>query len=58
MTASAGARGLDKVSEEYANRSSIPKQYQDTVDRMAAYRIPDPEVEGFLKDGRFGEYAQ
>ena len=58
VTASAGARGLDKVSEEYANRSSIPKQYQDTVDRMAAYRIPDPEVEGFLKDGRLGEYAQ
>ncbi len=57
VTASTGARGLDKVSEAYANSSGIPKQYQDTVDRMAAYRIPDQEVEGFLKEGRLGEYA-
>jgi len=57
VTASTGARGLDKVSEMYAYSSGIPKQYQDTVDRMAAYRIPDQEVEGFLKEGRLGEYA-
>ena len=58
VTASAGARGLDKVSEEYAKRSSIPKQYQNTVDRMATYRLSDQEVEAFLKEGRLGEYAK
>ena len=58
VTASTGARGLDKVSEAYAHNSGIPKQYQDTVDRMTTYRIPDQEVEGFLKEGRLGDYAQ
>ena len=58
VTASAGARGLDKVSEAYANRSGIPKQYQNTVDRMNAYRLTDQDVEAFLKEGRLGEYAK
>ena len=58
VTASTGARGLDKVSEMYAHSSGIPKQYQDAVDRMATFRISDQEVEGFLKDGRLGEYAR
>ena len=57
MTASTGARGLDKVSEEYANRSGIPQQYQDTVDRMTVYHISDQEVEEFLREGGLGEYA-
>ena len=58
VTASTGARGLDKVSEEYANRTGIPKQYQDTVDRMTAHRLADQDVEAFLKEGRLGEYAK
>ena len=58
VTASVGARGLDKVSEEYAKRSGIPKQYQNTVDRMTANRLSDEEVEAFLKEGRLGEYAK
>ena len=57
-TASAGARGLDKVSEAYANRSGIPKAYRDAVDRMAAYQLGDQEVEDFLKKGALGEYAK
>jgi hypothetical protein len=57
MTASTGARGLDKVSEEYANRSGISQQYQDAVDRMAVYHISDQEVEEFLREGGLGEYA-
>jgi uncharacterized protein YgiM (DUF1202 family) len=57
-TASAGARGLDKVSETYANRSGIPKAYQDAVDRMVAYQLADQEVEDFLKKGALGEYAK
>jgi hypothetical protein len=58
LTASTGARGLDKVSEEYAHRAGIPQQYQEAVDRMAAYRLTDQEVEAFLRQGRLGEYAR
>ncbi len=58
VTASAGARGLDKASEGYANRTGITKPYRDAVDRMTAYKIPDEEIQEFLKSGRLGEYAQ
>ena len=57
-TASAGARGLDKVSEEYAKRSGISQRDRDTVDRITAYKITDQEVEDFLKKGELGEYAK
>lgn len=58
VTASAGARGLDKVSEGYANRVGITQQHRDTIDHMAAYRISDQDVEDFLKEGGLGEYAK
>jgi len=58
VTASAGARGLDKVSEGYANRVGITQQHRDAIDRMAGYRINDQEVEDFLKQGGLGEYAK
>jgi uncharacterized protein YgiM (DUF1202 family) len=58
VTASAGSRGLDKVSEGYAKQAGITKDVQAAVDRMAAYKITDQEVEDFLRNGRLGEYAQ
>ncbi len=58
VTASAGARGLDKVSEGYAQRVGISQQDRDAVDRMTAYRLTDQEVEDFLRDGGLGEYAK
>ena len=58
VTASAGSRGLDRVSEGYAKQAGITKDVQDAVDRMAAYRISDQEVEEFLRKGRLGDYAQ
>ncbi len=58
VTASAGARGLDKASESYANRTGITQQDRDAVDRMTAYKIPDDEIQEFLKSGRLGEYAE
>lgn len=58
VTASAGARGLDKVSEEYAKRVGMTQQDRDAVDRMTAYKLIDQEVEDFLKDGGLGEYAK
>lgn len=58
VTATAGARGLDKVSEGYANRTGITQRDRDAVDHMAAYRLSDQEVEDFLKEGGLGEYAK
>lgn len=58
VTASAGARGLDKVSEGYAQRAGITQQDRDAVDRMTTYRVTDQEVEDFLKEGGLGEYAK
>lgn len=57
-TASAGARGLDKASEGYANRAGVSSRYREAVDRMTAYQIPDQEVEEFLREGGLGEYAK
>jgi len=58
VTASAGARGLDKASEGYANRSGITQQQRMAVDWMTAYKISDEEIQAFLKSGRLGEYAE
>lgn len=57
-TASAGARGLDKASEGYANRTGVSARDREAVDRMTAYQIPDEEVEEFLREGGLGEYAK
>lgn len=57
-TASAGARGLDKASEGYANQAGISPRDRDAVDRMTAYRLSDEEVEDFLREGGLGEYAK
>jgi Bacterial SH3 domain len=57
VTASAGSRGLDKASEDYAKRSGITQQQRDAVDRMTTYKISDEEIQAFLKFGRLGEYA-
>jgi len=58
VTASAGARGLDKASEDYANRTGITQQQREAVDRMTAYKLPDEDIQEFLKSGRLGEYAE
>lgn len=58
VTASAGARGLDKTSGTYANRSGITQQQRAAVDRMTAYKITDEEIQEFLKSGKLGEYAE
>lgn len=57
-TASAGARGLDKASEGYASKSGITQQQREAVDRMTAYKIPDEDVQEFMKSGKLGEYAE
>ncbi|MFO0767409.1 MAG: SH3 domain-containing protein [Nitrospiraceae bacterium] len=57
-TASAGARGLDKASEGYANRTGIGAKDREAVDRMTAYQMADQDVEEFLREGGLGEYAK
>ena len=57
-TASAGARGLDKASEGYANRAGVSARDREVVDRMTAYQIPDQDVEEFMREGGLGEYAK
>ena len=57
-TASAGARGLDKASEGYANRTGVSARDREAVDRMTSYQIPDQEIEEFLREGGLGEYAK
>ena len=57
-TASAGARGLDKTSEGYADRAGISQRDRDAVDKMTSYQVSDEEVEQFLKEGGLGEYAK
>jgi hypothetical protein len=57
-TASAGARGLDKASEGYADRAGVSPRDREIVDRMTAYHIPDQDVEEFLREGGLGEYAK
>lgn len=57
-TASAGARGLDKASEGYADRAGVSARDREVVDRMTAYQLADQEVEEFLREGGLGEYAK
>lgn len=58
VTASTGARGLDQVAEAYAQQVGIASQHRQAVDRMTTYRVPEQDIEAFLRQGRLGEYAQ
>ncbi len=57
-TASAGIRGLDEFSGDYARRVGMPPRHRTAVERMTNYRVTDQAVEAFLKAGRLGEYTE
>lgn len=57
-TVSAGARGLDKVAEGYAEGSGISSESRAAVDKMTSYQIDDKQLEAFLKEGGLGDYAK
>lgn len=57
-TASGGARGLDKVAENYAKDNNIPRQHQEAVDRMTTQVVNDQDVDNFMKEGGLGEYQK
>jgi uncharacterized protein YgiM (DUF1202 family) len=54
----AGARGLDKVAEGYAEGSGISPQSRAAVDKMTSYQVDDKRVETFLREGGLGDYAK
>lgn len=51
-------RGLSKETEQYAKQRGTPEAYQKALDEVLAMRVTSKELEGFLRDGRIGEYAQ
>jgi len=57
-TTSAGARGLDKVAQSYAENNGISAQSRQAVDDMAKYTVDDAQVDSFLKEGGLGEYSK
>mgnify|MGYP003338154429 CR=1 FL=1 len=36
----------------------VRREHRETVDWMTAYKIPDEDIQAFLKSGRLGEYAE
>jgi uncharacterized protein YgiM (DUF1202 family) len=57
-TTSAGARGLDKVAQGYAEDNGIAPQHRQAVDDMTNYTLDDARVDTFLKEGGLGEYKK
>lgn len=57
-TVTAGARGLDKVAQGYADKTGISPQSREVVDQMTNYQVNDSQVENFLKEGGLGDYAK
>jgi uncharacterized protein YgiM (DUF1202 family) len=57
-TVSAGARGLDKVAEGYAEKNAITTEARMAVDKMTSYQVDDKQLEAFLKEGGLGDYAK
>lgn len=53
----AGARGLAPEAENYANAKGDMAQAVADVKAMEAYRVQELTLDGFLKDGKLGEYA-
>jgi uncharacterized protein YgiM (DUF1202 family) len=57
-TVSAGARGLDKVAQGYAESNGISTESRTAIDKMTSYRVDDNQLEAFLKEGGLGDYAK
>jgi osmotically-inducible protein OsmY len=51
-------RGLSPAAKEYATRTKTPEEYQKALDRVLALRVTDQEIEGFLREGKIGEYSK
>lgn len=51
-------RGLSKETEQYARQRATPEAYKKALDEVLALRIASGELEGFLRNGKIGEYGQ
>lgn len=52
------ARGLSPMAEKYAQAKAISPESVAAVKRMEQVAISKKEIEGFLKEGKLGEYAE
>ncbi|PIP40271.1 MAG: SH3 domain-containing protein [Desulfobacterales bacterium CG23_combo_of_CG06-09_8_20_14_all_51_8] len=50
-------RGLSPEAKEYAQATGTPKQSQDALDSVISRTVKDDAIDGFLKQGKIGEYA-
>lgn len=57
-TSTAGARGLDKAADSYAQTEHISQAHRDAVDHMTASRVDDDTLDTFLKEGGLADYAR
>ena len=51
------ARGLSPMAEKYAQNKALSPESIAAVKRMEQVVISKKEIEGFLKEGKLGEYA-
>jgi SH3-like domain-containing protein len=51
-------RGLSPEAEEYAKQTGKPQEFRSALDSVLDLKIPDREIESFLKQGKIGEYAE
>ena len=56
MAASAGARGLDKTAEAYADRTGVSLEHVAAINRVEKFLLSDEEVDRFLLEGGVGEF--
>ena len=56
--ATAGARGLDKMAEEYARRAGVGPAHIAAINRLEGFsaRVTEQQVQEFLRKGKVGEY--
>ena len=56
--AAAGARGLDRLAEDYAKRAGVRAAHIAAMNRAEklSARITEQQVEDFLRKGKVGEY--
>ncbi|MBI5016264.1 MAG: SH3 domain-containing protein [Deltaproteobacteria bacterium] len=50
-------RGLSPEVEQYAENAKTPAEYRKALDGVLALKVTDAEVDGFLREGKIGEYA-
>jgi len=51
-------RGLSPEAREYARQKGTPESCQQALDEVLALKTGSAEIEGFLREGHIGEYAE